>query len=89
MLRNREPVYSYTEGPELGHGRIDPRTYRIYNGSNIVVDTDKWGADLAIIQYESDTVRKSIGPRTSETRLYVICLPQPSRDLETSCENTG
>lgn len=74
-LRNHEPVYSYTEGPELGHGRIETRTYRIYNGSDIVVDKDKWGADLAIIQFESDTVRKSTGLRTSETRLYVTSHP--------------
>lgn len=32
------PVYSYTVGPELGHGRIETRTYRIYDGLEIIAD---------------------------------------------------
>lgn len=28
-LQGLTPVYTYTHGPELGHGRIETRTYRI------------------------------------------------------------
>lgn len=80
-LRSHEPEYSYTEGPELGHGRIETRTYRIYNGSDIVVDKEKWGADLTIIEYQSDTIKKSTGQRTSESRLYVTSHPADTPQL--------
>ncbi len=74
-LKVHLPVYSYTEGPELGHGRIEARTYRIYDGLDIVADKEKWGGNLTIVEYEADTVRKSTGAHTSERRLYVTSLP--------------
>lgn len=70
------PVYSYTVGPELGHGRIETRIYRVYDGLEIIADKEKWGGNMTIIEYESDTVRKSTGARTSEKQLYVSS-PQP------------
>ena len=73
-LKTHTPAYSYTEGPELGHGRIETRTYRIYDGLDIIADKEKWGGNMAIIEYESDTVRKSSGKRTTEKRLYVSSL---------------
>ena len=69
------PVYSYTAGPELGHGRIETRTYRIYDGLEIIADRQKWGGNMTIVEYEADTVRKSTGVRTTEKRLYVSSLP--------------
>lgn len=69
------PVYSYTDGPELGHGRIETRTYRIYDGLGIIADKEKWGGNMTIIEYESNTIRKSTGEHTSEKRLYVTSLP--------------
>lgn len=74
-LEGRTPVYSYTEGPELGHGRIETRTYRVYDGLEVIADKDKWGGNMTIIEYEADTVKKSTGARTSEKRLYVSSLP--------------
>lgn len=74
-LGGLSPVYTYTEGPELGHGRIEPRTYRVYDGLEIIADWEKWGGNMTIIEYEADTVRKSTGTRTSEKRLYVSSLP--------------
>lgn len=68
------PVYSYTEGPELAHGRIETRTYRIYDGLDIIADKEKWGGNMTIIESESSTVRKSTGTHTSEKRLYVSSL---------------
>lgn len=73
-LGGLQPVYTYVEGPELGHGRIETRTYRIYDGLE-VADKEKWGGNMTIIEYEADTVRKSTGVSTSEKRLYVSSLP--------------
>jgi predicted transposase YbfD/YdcC len=69
------PVYSYTVGPELGHGRIETRTYHIYDGLEIIADRQKWGGNMTIIEYESETVKKASGIHTSEKRLYVSSLP--------------
>ncbi|WP_279122810.1 hypothetical protein [Muribaculum intestinale] len=44
------PVYSYTEGPELSHGRIETRTYRVYDGLDIIADKEKWGGNMTIIE---------------------------------------
>ena len=41
----------------------------------IIADKQKWGGNMTIIEYEADTVKKSIGAHTSEKRLYVTSLP--------------
>ncbi len=74
-LKEHLPLYSYTEGPELGHGRIETRTYRIYDGLDIIADKEKWGGNMTIVEYESDTIKKSTGAHTTEKRLYVSSLP--------------
>ena len=74
-LKAHAPLHSYTEGPELGHGRIETRTYRIYDGLDMIADKEKWGGNMTVVEYESDTVYKSTGERTSERRLYVTSLP--------------
>ncbi len=74
-LREHTPQYSYTEGPELSHGRIETRTYNIYDGLEIIADKEKWGGNMTVVEYESDTVKKSTGAHTSEKRLYVSSLP--------------
>lgn len=74
-LKALTPVCSYTIGPELGHGRIETRTYRIYDGLDIIADKGKWGGNMTIVEYESHTVRKSTGEHTSEKRLYVSSMP--------------
>ena len=74
-LKEHTPVFSYTDGPELGHGRIENRTYRIYDGLDLIADKNKWGGNMTIIEYESDTLKKSTGEHTTETRLYVSSLP--------------
>ena len=70
-----KPLYSYTEGPELGHGRIETRTYNIYDGLEIIADKEKWGGNMTIIEYEAETVRKTTAKHTREKRLYVSSLP--------------
>lgn len=74
-LREHEPLSSYTEGPELSHGRIETRTYAIYDGLKIIADKEKWGGAMTIIEYKAETVKKSTSTRTSEKRLYVSSLP--------------
>lgn len=74
-LKLLSPVYSYTEGPELGHGRIETRTYRVFDGNDVIVDKSKWGGDLTIIEYEADTIKKSNGTHTLEKRFYLSSLP--------------
>ena len=74
-IKAHTPLYSYTEGPELGHGRIESRTYRIYDGLDMIADKEKWGGNMTVVEYESEMVRKSTGARTTERRLYVTSLP--------------
>ena len=76
-IRTRIPLYSYTEGPELGHGRIETRTYRIHDGLGMIADREKWGGCMTVVEYESDTVSKSTGAQgahSTERRLYVTSL---------------
>lgn len=73
-LARHSPKYSYTVGPELAHGRIETRKYRIYDGLYIIADREKWGGNMTIIEYESSTIKKSTGVCTSEKRLYVSSL---------------
>ena len=73
-IRTRIPLHSYTEGPELGHGRIETRTYRIHDGLGMIADWEKWGGCMTVVEYESDTVSKSTGAHSTERRLYVTSL---------------
>lgn len=60
-IKRLSPLYSYTEGPELGHGRIETRTYHVFDGIDAITDKEKWGGNLTVIEYEADTVKKSTG----------------------------
>ena len=73
-IRTRIPLHSYTEGPELGHGRIETRTYRIHDGLGMIADREKWGGCMTVVEYESYTVSKSTGAHSTERRLYVTSL---------------
>ena len=86
-LKGQAPVYSYTEGPVLGHGRIETRTYRIFDGLDIIADKEKWGGNMTVIEYESDTVKKSSGAQTTEKRLYVSSLPTDTPALGSLVRN--
>ena len=73
-IRTCKPLHSYTDGPELGHGRIETRTYRIHDGLGMIADKEKWGGSMTVVEYESDTVFKSSGAHSTERRLYVASL---------------
>ena len=79
-IRTRIPLHSYTEGPELGHGRIETRTYRIHDGLGMIADREKWGGCMTVVEYESDTVSKSTGAHSTERR---------SKELSTRCSPSG
>ena len=74
-IKHTAPEFTYAEGPELGHGRIEKRTYNVYDGLQLIVDKDKWGGNLTVIEFISHCTRKSTGTETTETRLYVSNLP--------------
>lgn len=86
-LKGHTPVYSYTEEPVLGHGRIETRTNRVFDGLDIIADKEKWGGNMTIIEYESETVKKSSGAQTSEKRLYVSSLPASTPALGSLVRN--
>lgn len=69
------PRFKYTEGPELGHGRIETRTYNVYDGLELIADKDKWGGNLTVVEFISHSTNKSKGVETTETRLYISNLP--------------
>lgn len=74
-IKVTNPLYTHIVGPELGHGRIETRTYNIYDGLDLIADKKKWGGNLTIIEYVSDTIKKSTGKHTSENRLYMSNIP--------------
>ena len=86
-LKGHTPLYSYTEGPELSHGRIETRTYSIYDGLDIIADKEKWGGNMTVVEYQSDTIKKSTGAHTSEKRLYVSSMPADTRKPGTIVRN--
>ncbi len=74
-IKHTAPLYTYTEGPELGHGRIEKRKYNVYDGLELIADRDKWGGNLTVVEFISHCTKKSTGDETTETRLYLSNLP--------------
>lgn len=70
-IKHATPLFIYNEGPELGHGRIEERTYKVYDGLELITDKDKWGGNLTVVEFVSHCTKKSTGSETTETRLYV------------------
>ena len=74
-IREHVPRAVYCKGAELGHGRIESRTYKVYDGLELIADRDKWGGNLTVVEFVSKCIKKSTGAETAETRLYVSNLP--------------
>ena len=74
-IKQVAPEFTYSEGPELGHGRIETRTYNVYDGLELIADKDKWGGNLTVVEFISHCTKKSTGAQTTESRLYVSNLP--------------
>lgn len=52
-IKHATPLFIYNEGPELGHGRIEERTYKVYDGLELITDKDKWGGNLTVVEFVS------------------------------------
>ena len=78
-------VDEYTEGPELSHGRIETRTCRTYRGSQVSVDSEKWGSRQTIVAVDKHTIRKSDKSETDDRRYYISSLDLAAK---TACEYT-
>lgn len=74
-IKNAAPLFAYENGPELAHGRIEERTYNVYDGLELIADKDKWGGNLTVVEFVSRCTKKSTGVETTETRLYLSNLP--------------
>lgn len=74
-VRHAVPACIITDGPSLGHGRIETRTYRIFDGLDMIVNKEKWDDNLTVVEFLSETTRKSTGMHTTERRLYVTSHP--------------
>lgn len=74
-IRQVAPRFTYTRGPEIGHGRIETRTYNVYDGLELIADKDKWGGNLTVVEFISHCIKKSTDTEATETRLYVSNLP--------------
>ena len=75
------PEAVHTVGRELAHGRIETRTYRIYDGLELIHDKQKWGGSLTVVVFESRTTIKSTGETISDKRFYVSSLPTCAPNL--------
>lgn len=80
-LAELSPSYTYTNGPEIGHGRIETRTYHVYDATSIIADKEKWGGEITIIKFVSESIKKSTDTCTCEERLYVSSLPADTPQL--------
>lgn len=78
-IKRQAPEFSYTTGPEIGHGRIETRKYSVYNGLEFIADKGKWSGDLTVVEFVSHCIKKSTGEKTTETRLYLSNLPVDTR----------
>ncbi|PMC11295.1 ISAs1 family transposase, partial [Hoylesella timonensis] len=63
------------------------RSYRVFDGTDLVANKKKWNGNLTIIEYECETVKKSTGSCTTEKRLYVTSLPANTPRLGTLVRN--
>lgn len=74
-IKSCKPMFTYSDDTELGHGRIETRIYKVYDGLELIADKDKWGGNLTVVEFISHSTKKSTGVETSETRLYASSLP--------------
>lgn len=59
------PQFSCTEGPELGHGRIETRAYNFYDRLELIADKNKWGGNLTVVEFVYHCTKKSKGAETT------------------------
>ena len=47
----------------------------------MIADAEKWGGNMTVVKYESNTDNKSTKKSTTETRLYLTSLPKNTPEL--------
>ena len=47
----------------------------------MIADAEKWGGNMTVVKYESNTDNKSSEKSTTETRLYLTSLPTDTPEL--------
>lgn len=83
-IRQVAPQFTYTEGPELGHGRIETRTYNVYDGLELIADKDRWGGNLTVVEFVSRCIKKSTGAETA--RIKAVCVKSaPKHPVDRQC----
>lgn len=55
-VKDHRPSHVITCAPALEHGRIETRTYRIHDGLDLIADKQKWGGQLTVVEFLSDSV---------------------------------
>ena len=69
------------------HLQLPILSSRIYDDLDIIAGKEKWGGNMTVIEYESDTVKKSSDARTAKKRLYVSSLPTDTPTLGSLVRN--
>jgi len=59
-LKTHAPEQVYTEGPVLEHDRIETRSYRMYDGLELIADKEKWCGNLTVVEFVAETEKISI-----------------------------
>lgn len=82
-IKSATPIESYTSEPSLSSGRISVRRCKTYSGVDVMVDKDKWGAQMTVVIIEVDTMDKSTGRTTCDVRMYITDLTLGADILDT------
>ena len=80
-IESAKPVDTYKADTEIVGGRIETRSFRKYNGSDVMVDKEKWGSELKILVVETHTIFKSTKRETNDVRYYITDLDFTAKEL--------
>ena len=77
-VKDAPVVDMFRSEPELQGGRIETRICRTYRGTDVMVDKDKWGAGLTVVEIETRTIKKSTKVETTYKYLYISDMDVPA-----------
>lgn len=61
------------------------RTYRVSDGMELIADKEKWGGNLTVVQFESDTVKN---PQERMSVKKAVCVEPASWGVTPGCRDT-
>ena len=70
IVRFEKPVDSHIE-TDIGHGRIENRTCRVFKVTDHIENKDKWVKLNHIIEIQAERIIKASGEKSTETRYYI------------------